>query len=405
MSDILKPVWVWLPGQVQPTQCGEFELQGQVGRFHYSADYLKRGDAVALDPLHLPLKRSEFWTRETRQEGLFGVIRDARPEGFGLTVLENRHAREDLGNMEILELSEGDGVGALEVCDDIESKKAFKAPQLSHLLAALRDLPEERPSSQAAREVQGIYGTSLGGERPKLTVEHKGQLWIAKLQDRGDGPNNPLREYVAMTLARECGVNAAEVEFHLEGHRQVVLVKRFDRDVLPTGDVQRHLYASAHTLLRLDKEAAGARNRSFVVLAHELQRWCARPGVDMSAMKHELWRRVAYNSLCGNFDDHARNHGLLYRAGQWGLSPAFDIAPYHKPSGIHALSVTKSGERASSLGNLLEFATLLGVDKDEARDHLLSHQSMLAQRWPEVVESVGFSPEVLPYPAQTWWAT
>ena len=157
MSDTFKPVWVWLPGQVQPTQCGEFELEGQVGRFHYLADYLKRADAVALDPLHLPLKRSEFWARETRQEGLFGVIRDARPEGFGLALLEKRHAREDLGNMEILELSEGDGVGALEVCDDIERKTAFKAPRLSQLLDALRDLPEERPSSQAAREVQGIY--------------------------------------------------------------------------------------------------------------------------------------------------------------------------------------------------------------------------------------------------------
>ena len=188
---------------------------------------------------------------------------DIRAEAFeGGVRLERRHAREDLGNMEMLELSEGDGVGALEVCDDIERKKAFKAPQLSQLLDALRDLPEERPSSQAAREVQGIYGTSLGRERPKLTVEHQGQLWIAKLQDRGDGPNNPLREYVAMTLARECGVNAAEVQFHLEGHRQVVLVKRFDRDVLPDGAVQRHLYASAHTLLRLDKEAAGARHRS-----------------------------------------------------------------------------------------------------------------------------------------------
>ncbi|MFC7411823.1 hypothetical protein [Hydrogenophaga atypica] len=81
---------------------------------------------------------------------------------------------------------------------------------------------------------------------------------------------------------------------------------------------------------------------------------------------------------------------MLYRAGQWGLSPAFDIAPYHKPSGIHALRVTKSGERASSLSNLLECAVLLGVGKDEARDHLLSRQSMLAQRGPQVAESAGF---------------
>lgn len=116
-------------------------------------------------------------------------------------------------------------MGALAVCDDIASKLAFAAPSSGLLLDTLAALPPEWPSSQAARTVKDLAGTSLGGERPQLTVLHRGQLWIAKLQDRGDPPHAPLREYVSMRLAQRCGIRTAEVEFRQVGGRELVLVR------------------------------------------------------------------------------------------------------------------------------------------------------------------------------------
>ena len=85
-----------------------------------------------------------------------------------------------------------------------------------------------------------------------MTVMHGAQHWIAKLQDRGDAPNSPLREYLAMKSARAAGIHAAEVELHRDGPHQVVAVKRFDSLVRDDFQVQRHGFASAHTMLRLD---------------------------------------------------------------------------------------------------------------------------------------------------------
>lgn len=245
MSDTEKPVWVWLPAHAQPVRCGSFSLVRGVGTFHYDNEYLTRANALPLDAFSLRFTRSQRGLRETRQGGLFGVFRDASPEGFGLALLEQLRGTTLTDPMQRLELSEGDSVGAIEVCDDIAAKLSFQAPASEALLEVIANLPPERASSQAAREVKGMKGTSLGGERPKLTVLHKGQYWIAKLQDRGDPPHAPLREFVAMRLARRCGIQAAEVEFASVDDREVLWVKRFDRHVDDQGQVFRGLYASA----------------------------------------------------------------------------------------------------------------------------------------------------------------
>lgn len=168
MSATEKPTWVWLPGQHRPVRCGTFTLERGVGTFHYDDAYKARADALPLDPFSLPFTRSKRGLKETRQGGLFGVFRDASPEGFGLALLEQLRGTTLADPMQRLELSEGDSVGAVEVCDDIEAKLAFEAPRSEQLFAVLSQLPPERPSSQAAREVKGMKGTSLGGERPKL---------------------------------------------------------------------------------------------------------------------------------------------------------------------------------------------------------------------------------------------
>jgi serine/threonine-protein kinase HipA len=402
MSDTSKPVWVWLPGQHEPTQGGTFALEAGVGRFAYAADYRARADALALDPMNIPFSRSKRGLRETRQGGLFGVFRDASPEGFGLALLEQIRGTTLTDPMQRLELSEGDSVGALEVCDDIAAKMAFEAPTVETLLEVIAGLPRERASSHAAREVKGLKGTSLGGERPKLTVLHKGQLWIAKLQDHGDPAHAPLREFVCMRLAAQCDIKAAEVEFVAQGEREVLLVRRFDRRIDALGRTLRNLYASAHTVLRLDTQTRGERTRSYVALAHELQRWCGLDDVDARELKRELWRRMAFNAICGNGDDHPRNHGLLHRDGRWGLADAFDIAPYITFSGTLAMAITRDGSAAATTANLLKNCDNFAYGDKEARQYIEQTRKTVADRWPAEVAQQGFAPQTLPIPKFDW---
>jgi serine/threonine-protein kinase HipA len=340
--------------------------------------------------------------RETRLDGLFGVFRDARPEGFGLGLLEQALAVDSIGPMVRLEQCEGDSVGAVAVCDNVERKSNFVAPVLDDLLDCLGRLPADQPSSHVVPVLKGTGGTGLGGERPKVTVLHKGQLWIAKLQDEGDAPHTPLREFIAMHLAPECGVDTSEVEFHAVGWREVVLVKRFDRVVLPSGGITRHLYASAHTVLRLAAETRGDRQRSYAALAAMMDRWCGARDLDPTVYRQELWRRVAYNSLCGNFDDHPRNHGLVHRDGRWVLSPAFDISPYIRPSGVFSMAVTQEGKSLATAQALLSAAPIFDWDPEDARAHLLHCREVLLRRWPEAVLALGFDATAAPYLDPAW---
>lgn len=402
MSATEKPVWVWLPAQAQPVRCGHFRLENGVGSFHYEEAYRKRDDALALDPFSLPLTRSTRGVRETRQHGLFGVFRDASPEGFGLALLEQIRGQNLTDALARLELSEGDAVGALEVCEGIQAKLSFKAPSSQNLLQVLGQLAPERASSQATREIKGVHGTSLGGERPKLTVMHKGQLWVAKLQDRGDGPHMPLREFVAMRLARRCGIDTAEVEFLRAGQREVVLVRRFDRHVDDAGNTLRSLYASAHTVLRLDAQVRGDRQRSYVALAHEVRRWCAAQDAPAPAMQRELWRRMAFNALIGNGDDHPRNHGLVHRDGRWQLSPAFDIAPYLTYSGAQAMAVNRDGKLSARTRFLVQDCASFGYGREEALAWLASSKRLITQGWDEEMAAAGVESAALKAPTFEW---
>ena len=403
MSATSKPVWVWLPSESEPVRCGTFTLVDAVGTFEYDEAYRQRAGAVSLDPLHLRMDRSRRPYKEIRQGGLFGVFRDASPEGFGLALLERLRGATLTDPLTRLELSEGDSVGAIEVCDDIASKMSYAPPAAQELFDVLRRLPAERPSSQAAREVKGVVGTSLGGERPKLTVLHKGQQWIAKLQDRGDAPHAPLREYVAMRIAASLELDVAEVEFFRIGDREVLLVRRFDREVDAAGRVLRKLYASAHTVLRLDMQTRGEKVRSYVALAYEIKRWCADKATDPLPLQRELWARMAYNAVCGNGDDHPRNHGLMLRGGHWTLAPAFDIAPYLTFSETLSMAVNRKGVSTARAVNLLEDCASFEWDRQEAGDWLKHARDVFLASWPQEVQAQGFVPADLPVRDPAAW--
>lgn len=396
MSEIAKPVWIWLPGQAEPVQAGTFTLaEGTkpVGAFVYDASYLARADAHPLDHGQLKLlKRRPL--KATRNEGLYDVFMDVKPEGFGLHILTRKHSRSSITNLEALEFAPGDTVGALAVCDDIAQKALFVPHAAEDLFEAMRMLALGGHTGQAETSLESIVSTGLGGERPKITVLYKGQQWIAKFAGNKDDPTSTLREFLAMRLAALSGINTAEVDYVHKGTRGTVLVKRFDRHAAHDGSVLRTHFASAATVMGTDKAVAGT--RTYPMIAQYASKWL------VPDFKDELWRRIAFNVLIGNGDDHARNHGFLLGPKGWELSPAYDIAPY-TPTGatvhpVKALStgLLRSGEARATADVLLLCAKELDVDYEYANNYLDATYALIREQWDSLAASVGQRPLQLP---------
>ena len=393
------PVWVWLPGRSVPVQAGELVHEHPAG-FRYLPEFLSQQQAVALDPVQLRLKKGNVPIPKI--VGLPFVIQYAKPAGYGQDRL-CANAGRDLSAIELLEVGPPDTVGAIEVCEHMEVKLAWRPQPVSALASELDRLEEGSPSSRAIRRVNGDAGTSAGGERPKATFEHDGKLWLVKMQDRGDLPCMPAREFVAMSLARRVGLTVPEIALRTHGAHQVFMIERFDR----TGDPacpQRRLFASAHAVLQLEPSAVrGDPRRSYLHLADAMRRWGALE-------TQELWKRMVFNALVGNMDDHPRNHGLLHDGHGWRLSPAFDITPMFtvrhgdRPSLFMATGLDGHGE--AGLGRFLGVAAHFGLDVEVAAAWLSSAAQTVASQWEpcmrealaplpgvhdEVVESVRWS--------------
>jgi serine/threonine-protein kinase HipA len=114
---------------------------------------------------------------------------------------------------------------------------------------------------------------------------------------------------------------------------------------------------------------------------------------------------MAFNAVCGNGDDHPRNHGLVHEGGRWRLAEAFDIAPYTTFSGTLAMAVTRDGRLAATTANLLKDCAVFGYTVDDARRYLGECRALVAQAWPEEVRACGHSPDSLPTPTGIWLDT
>lgn len=381
------PVWTWLPGACVPVLAATLELGNGQGRLRYEAAYMAMAAARPLDPVALRFSRKAAGISIAKNGGLPGVIVDAMPAGYGADRLHARHER-DLSPLELLELGPPDAVGAIEVCQDIERKLAWRPPSLEELRQHIGELEDAAPSSRAVRRLLDDGMTSAGGERPKVTLQHDGRLWLAKLQDRGDAPYMPAREFVVMQMARELDLQVPDILLERHGEREVFLIERFDRCGDPL-QPQRHLFASAHTVLGLEAATQrGDARRSYLVLADAMRRWVS-DGAALQQDLQELWRRMAYNALVGNGDDHPRNHGLIHDGTGWRLSKAFDITPLPTFVGILAMSVSADGSQEASAVNLLGACAHFGVDLREAAAWLGDAASHVASHWEQRLREAG----------------
>ncbi|MCP3882397.1 MAG: HipA domain-containing protein, partial [Sulfitobacter sp.] len=188
--------------------------------------------------------------------------------------------------------------------------------------AVINDDPNLKGSVVEQVEALMLVGTSLGGARPKAVVEHGQDLWIAKFMRHDDRWNHPRVEHGLLKLAQACGLSVADSGITTVGGRDVLLVRRFDRDRVQEG-YRRHSMVSALTLLQSDDDSAARRGWSYILLADEIRRVSAEPQIDL----RELFGRMCFNATVSNLDDHPRNHAVLSKGYNWRLSPAFDLTP------------------------------------------------------------------------------
>lgn len=385
-------VFIHLPGALDPVACGRLRVEEKLGvvagKFTYLAEYLERAEAVALDPYELPLQKGTFTT--TRLRGMFGALRDASPDAWGRRVIEHALRAGELSELEYLLHSPEDRVGAVSFSvterPPVRAHPFNQRLQLEQLLQ-LADQVLEGVSPEVIAQSADLLspGTSLGGARPKNVVEDAEGLWVAKFPMKQDRWNSPVVEAAMLSLAARAGVRVAEHRVERVGSRDVLLVKRFDR-TRAAGGYLRSRMVSALTVLKSEDLVTERHAWSYPRLAEELGRWAR----DSRADRRELFRRMAFNALISNSDDHPRNHALIAPATQWELSPAYDLTPSPSASQERRLAM-QAGDQgvAATRVNLLSQAARFELTVAEAGALIDEVKAVVADHWEAEVRAAG----------------
>lgn len=389
-------VYLTLPGQTEPVTAARFELTGTrrgdpLGRLVYGKSYLARPEAVALEPLELPLLERTFET--TQLGGVFGALRDASPDSWGRRVIERHAGKPQLSELDYLLQSPDDRAGALSLgigaTPPPPLRKYNQTLELEHLQsladAIVSDQSDVGATAAQAEELL-LVGTSMGGARPKTVVEDDEGLWLAKFNRPDDKWNVARVEHAMLELAAECGVHAAVSRVVTVGGRDVLLVKRFDRQKTETGYLRARM-VSALTLLRADEGASSRERWSYLELVEALRRASASAQRDA----HELFRRACFNALISNSDDHPRNHALIAMDREWGLSPAYDLTPTPQVSLERrdlAMVIGDAGRWANAQ-NLLSQAPRFLLSTEQAVATIDDLERRVREGWYRVARRVG----------------
>jgi serine/threonine-protein kinase HipA len=365
-----------------------------LGRFVYGKSYLARHDAVPVDPVELKLAPRTYETAALG--GVFGALRDAGPDHWGRRVIERHAGKAVLTELDYLIHSPDDRAGALGFGRNQvppaplrKFNKAIDLPRLQAIADALvRD--EALPADATTGQVEELLlvGTSMGGARPKVVVEDDGALWLAKFNLPNDRWNSARVEHAMLLLARACGLTTADSKVIRVADRDVLLVKRFDRERIDQGYLRARM-VSGLTLLRADDSPRARDKWSYVALAEELRRVSAEPKKDAP----ELFRRMCFNALISNTDDHPRNHAVIAKERDWRLSPAYDLTPT-APVSIERRDlalVCGDGGRWANEQNLVSQSARFLLDHEEAVAIVAEMKARVRATWNDVARRAGVS--------------
>lgn len=352
-------LYLWsLRDPAHPVAVGELNLvrSNQGVSLRYFPRWLEHGFELSED---LPLIEQEFMPGE--RNTAVGAVDDARPDRWGERVIRFIDKPARLSLLEYLYFAGDDRFGALGVSTSSDQYLPRHLGPLPTLQEAdqihelIRKVQDNEPIPPELRRLVSP-GATMGGARPKALLNLSGEQWVIKFSD-GDPADTPLIEHATMTLATKAQIESAPTMAVRLTVGHAVAIRRFDR-----GDGTRFHCLSAAVALRAAGEQFG-----YPELAQLLRRKGVTQGGRYTHHMRELFRRMVFNILIDNTDDHEKNHALLVtERGQYGLAPAFDVLPSGQALGFQQLRV---GEQAadSTMANALSMSALFALKHDEAR--------------------------------------
>jgi len=389
-------VWIWLPNETGPVVAGKLEADNGNILFNYGKSYLERVNdtraAISIYEPELPLKAGAL----PLPDGLSmpGCIRDAAPDAWGRRVIINKKlglkgAKTDtavLNELTYLLESGSDRIGALDFQRSASDYAPRSAKNVS--LKALLESAErvEKGVALTPELDQALFhGSSIGGARPKALIEDRGKKYVAKFSSSSDLYSVVKAEFIAMRLAALVGLNVAPVDLVRAANKDVLLVERFDRKKL-NHEWGRKPVVSALTLLGLDDMMA--RYASYETLAEIIRHRFTSPKETLK----ELLSRIIFNILCGNTDDHARNHAAFWNGKMLSLTPAYDICPQGRSGNEATQAMLISGDnRMSRVASCIESAHHFLLTQNEVRDIANHQKHIIEANWKSVCTEAALS--------------
>ncbi|MBO4286123.1 MAG: type II toxin-antitoxin system HipA family toxin [Bacilli bacterium] len=303
--------------------------------FQYTDEWVENG--FSINPFKLPLSKQLFYATSPHFNGLFGVFADSLPDSYGELLLDrflrskNMNANE-LTCLDRLAYVGSSGMGLLEYVPDLSVETDRSNIDFDLIQKECNDLLD----SKEVDNINELYslGGSSGGARPKSLIEYEGEDYIVKFSSRFDPKNIAELEYKYMSLARESGINVPKIKLiTTKKGNKYFLIKRFDR----VGHKKVHMISAA-ALLEVDFRAPSLDYNELIKLTRVLTK------NDDDVV--EMYRRMVFNVLIDNQDDHTKNFSFIYDDvnGTYRLSPAYDITPGRTYYGEHTTSVNGKGK-------------------------------------------------------------
>ncbi len=352
-------------------QVGTLFFNRNTFTFSYAPEWVAHGFPIS--PL-MSLEEGTFYS-----QGLHPIFSDVAPDRWGRKLIEKKFLKqgrkgEVLDRHFLLELSDRMRMGALRF--SMDGGETFVSegddiPPVSSLPKFIH-LTDSMINGDADDYSELISNVSLGGARAKIMVrDDDGCFKLAKLPQPNDTDDVEGWEFVLIQLAKEAGIEVPVANLHGDRKRHALLLKRFDRD----GEQRIH-YMSAMTLLgRRDGESEDA---SYADLADAMSAYCDESGL------HQLYRRMVFNLMCGNVDDHLRNHGFLLLDGVWRLAPAFDLTPCGSYGDQHQLHVYDKSS-PDIIDTALEHHSHFSLNRAQARE-ITEEVAAALSGWEQVAE-------------------
>ncbi len=389
-------VWIWLPNETQPVVAGRLEADNGNILFNYGKSYLERvNESKPVMPIYepeLPLQAGVL----PLPTGLTmpGCIRDAAPDAWGRRVIINKQLGLKGAGTDTAELDEltyllesgSDRIGALD----------FQRSPTEYIPRVANNVSMEELVESAGRVEKGIpltpeldqallQGSSIGGARPKALIQEQGTKYVAKFSSSADLYSVVKAEFIAMRLALLAGLDVAPVKLVRAANKDVLLIERFDR-IVQGRDWSRKAMVSALTLFGLDDMMA--RYASYETLAEIIRHRFTDPKDTLK----ELFARLVFNILCGNTDDHARNHAAFWDGNTLTLTPAYDICPQGRTGNEASQAMLIYGNNnLSQLKTCLEAAHNFLLSENDARTIFGNLTETIEGQWDAVCDKAELS--------------